>query len=287
MLRLKSSGPGKKVKLDWEARLKIAVGAAQGLAYLHHDCNPRIIHRDVKSSNILLDENFEAHLSDFGIAKSIPTAKTHASTYVLGTIGYIDPEYARTSRLNEKSDVYSFGIVLLELLTGKKAVDNESNLHQLVCSYQIISKHPFTFISVSEFIFLSMNCQILSKTDNNTVMEAVDPEVSVTCMDLAHVRKTFQLALLCTKHNPSERPTMHEVARVLISLQPLPPTTKQTLFPTKTLDYAQFVTDKGQNQNAKGQEEQQKAAETDVNSSDARWFVRFGEVMSEQHSLNQ
>lgn len=125
-------GPPKKVKLDWETRLKIAVGAAQGLAYLHHDCNPRIIHRDIKSSNILLDENFEARLSDFGIAKCIPTAKTHASTYVLGTIGYIDPEYARTSRLTEKSDVYSFGIVLLELLTGKKAVDNESNLLQMV-----------------------------------------------------------------------------------------------------------------------------------------------------------
>lgn len=113
--------------------MRIAVGAAQGLSYLHHDCNPRIIHRDVKSSNILLDENFEPRLSDFGIAKCISTAKTHASTYVLGTIGYIDPEYARTSRLNEKSDVYSFGVVLLELLTGKKAVDNESNLHQLVC----------------------------------------------------------------------------------------------------------------------------------------------------------
>jgi serine/threonine protein kinase len=120
------------VKLDWDTRLRIAVGAAQGLAYLHHDCNPRIVHRDVKSSNILLDEHFEAHLSDFGIAKTVPAAKTHASTYVIGTIGYIDPEYARTSRLNEKSDVYSFGIVLLELLTGLKAVDNDSNLHQLV-----------------------------------------------------------------------------------------------------------------------------------------------------------
>ena len=125
-------GPSKKVKLDWDTRLKIAVGAAQGLAYLHHDCNPRIVHRDVKSSNILLDEHFEARLSDFGIAKCVPAAKSHASTYVLGTIGYIDPEYARTSRLNEKSDVYSFGIVLLELLTGMKAVDNDSNLHQLV-----------------------------------------------------------------------------------------------------------------------------------------------------------
>lgn len=128
------TGPSKKVKLDWETRLKIAVGSAQGLAYLHHDCDPRIIHRDVKSSNILLDENFEAHLSDFGIAKCIPTTNSHTLTYVMGTIGYIDPEYARTSRLTEKSDVYSFGIVLLELLTGKKAVDNEANLHQLVSS---------------------------------------------------------------------------------------------------------------------------------------------------------
>ncbi|KAK4363417.1 hypothetical protein RND71_018658 [Anisodus tanguticus] len=112
-------GSSKNVKLDWETRLRIVVGAAQGLAYLHHDCNPRIIHRDVKSSNILVDENFEAHLSDFGVAKCIPTAKTHASTLVLGTIGYIDPEYARTSRVTEKSDVYSFGIVLLELLTER------------------------------------------------------------------------------------------------------------------------------------------------------------------------
>ncbi|KAF7833417.1 LRR receptor-like serine/threonine-protein kinase ERL1 [Senna tora] len=237
-------GPLKKVKLDWETRLRIAVGAAEGLAYLHHDCNPRIIHRDIKSSNILLDENFEPHLSDFGIAKSISTTRTHASTYVLGTIGYIDPEYAQTSRLNEKSDVYSFGVVLLELLTGKKAVDNESNLHQL----------------------------ILSKADNNTVMEAVDPEVSVTCMDLAHVKKTFQLALLCTKRNPSDRPTMHEVARVLVSLLPSPPT-KTCSAPVKTADYARFVIEKGRQQRMELLHSKQ-----ENNSSDAQWFVRFGDV---------
>lgn len=126
------AGPTKKKKLDWDTRLQIALGAAQGLAYLHHDCSPRIIHRDVKSSNILLDKDFEAHLTDFGIAKSLCTSKSHTSTYIMGTIGYIDPEYARTSRLTEKSDVYSYGIVLLELLTGRKAVDNESNLHHLV-----------------------------------------------------------------------------------------------------------------------------------------------------------
>ncbi|KAL6004747.1 hypothetical protein ACLOJK_005303 [Asimina triloba] len=232
-------GPSKKVKLDWETRLKIAVGAAQGLSYLHHDCNPRIIHRDVKSSNILLDGNFEAHLSDFGIAKCISSAKTHASTYVMGTIGYIDPEYARTSRINEKSDVYSFGIVLLELLTGKKAVDNDYNLHQL----------------------------ILSKAGDNTVMDAVDSEVSVTCMDLNLVRKTFQLALLCTKRQPSERPTMHEVARVLVSLLPAPPSNKPCLAAPKVVNYSQYVV---------GADGKQHGIQ-DNDSSDARWFVRFGE----------
>ncbi|KAL5195124.1 LRR receptor-like serine/threonine-protein kinase ERL1 [Glycine soja] len=235
-----------KVKLDWETRLRIAVGAAEGLAYLHHDCNPRIVHRDIKSSNILLDETFEAHLSDFGTAKCISTTRTHASTYVLGTIGYIDPEYARTSRLNEKSDVYSFGIVLLELLTGKKAVDNESNLHQL----------------------------ILSKADSNTVMEAVDPEVSITCIDLAHVKKTFQLALLCTKKNPSERPTMHEVARVLVSLLPSP-LSKILAPPAKKFDYAHFVIEKGQQRKVEEQKPQQ-----DNILPNAQWFVRFGDVIS-------
>ncbi|XP_047167133.1 LRR receptor-like serine/threonine-protein kinase ERL1 [Vigna umbellata] len=239
-------GPS-KVKLDWETRLRIAVGAAEGLAYLHHDCNPRIVHRDIKSSNILLDENFEAHLSDFGTAKCISTSRTHASTYVLGTIGYIDPEYARTSRLNEKSDVYSFGIVLLELLTGKKAVDNESNLHQL----------------------------ILAKADNNTVMEAVDAEVSITCIDLAHVKKTFQLALLCTKKNPSDRPTMHEVARVLVSLLPSPPS-KILAPPAKKFDYAHFVIEKGQPRKVEAQPQQE-----DNNSTNAQWFVRFGDVISQ------
>ncbi|CAH9090836.1 unnamed protein product [Cuscuta epithymum] len=235
------AGPSKKVKLDWDTRLKIAVGAAQGLAYLHHDCNPIIIHRDVKSSNILLDEDFVARLSDFGIAKCMSSTKGHTSTYVLGTIGYIDPEYARTSRLTEKSDVYSFGIVLLELLTGKKPVDNDLNLHQL----------------------------ILSKADDNTVMEAVDTEVSVTCTDLTHVSKTFQLALLCTKRVPTERPTMHEVARVLTSFLPPPPEKPYVAAP-KSFNYAQFLLGNGQPENHR----------EDGNSNDAQWTVRFGEAIS-------
>ncbi|KAL7146447.1 hypothetical protein ABFS83_06G041800 [Erythranthe nasuta] len=246
-------GPSKKVKLDWEMRLKVAVGAAQGLAYLHHDCNPRIIHRDVKSSNILLDGNFEAHLSDFGIAKCLPTTKTHAFTYVLGTIGYIDPEYARTIRLTEKSDVYSFGIVLLELLTGKKAIDNDLNLHQL------------------------------SKADDDTLMDAVDPEVSITCTDLSHVRKAFQLALLCTKQHPTARPTMHEVRNVLVSLLPSPPKKNTTCSTnTKSVDYAQFVVGKEQQPHhlQTPQQQQQQLQQDNSSSSDAQWYVRFGEVIS-------
>lgn len=106
-------------------------------------------------------------------------------------------------------------------------------------------------------------------------MEAVDPEVSVTCMDMTYVKKTFQLALLCTKRNPTERPTMHQVARVLVSL--LPATPVKPCSATKTIDYAKFVTDKEQQPKMI---HQQQVAQRDNNSSDAQWFVRFGEVIS-------
>ncbi|KAK4353266.1 hypothetical protein RND71_028784 [Anisodus tanguticus] len=243
-------GPTKKKKLDWGTRLRIALGSAQGLAYLHHDCSPRIIHRDVKSSNILLDKDFEAHLTDFGIAKSLCTSKTYTSTYIMGTIGYIDPEYARTSRLTEKSDVYSYGIVLLELLTGRKAVDNESNLHHM----------------------------ILTKAANNAVMETVDPEITATCKDLGDVKKVFQLALLCSKRQPAERPTMHEVARVLESLVPVaetkqPNPTLPALLPSAKVpcymdEYVNLKTPHLVNCSS-------------ISTSDAQLFLKFGEVISQ------
>ncbi|CAI9118741.1 OLC1v1020345C2 [Oldenlandia corymbosa var. corymbosa] len=124
-----------KEPLDWNTRMKIAAGAAKGLEYLHDKANPPVIYRDLKSSNILLDEGFHPKLSDFGLAKLGPVGdKTHVSTRVMGTYGYCAPEYAMTGQLTLKSDVYSFGVVFLELITGRKAIDNTraSGEHNLV-----------------------------------------------------------------------------------------------------------------------------------------------------------
>ena len=105
--------------------MKIALDAAKGLEYLHDKANPPVIYRDLKSSNILLDKEFNAKLSDFGLAKLGPTGdKSHVSSRVMGTYGYCAPEYQRTGQLTVKSDVYSFGVVLLELITGRRAIDN-------------------------------------------------------------------------------------------------------------------------------------------------------------------
>ncbi|XP_074566257.1 phytosulfokine receptor 1-like [Curcuma longa] len=109
--------------LNWEIRLQIARGAARGLAYLHQSCDPHILHRDIKSSNILVDESFEAHLADFGLARLILPHETHVTTDLVGTLGYIPPEYAQSPVATFKGDVYSFGVVLLELLTGRRPVD--------------------------------------------------------------------------------------------------------------------------------------------------------------------
>ncbi|VAI61567.1 unnamed protein product [Triticum turgidum subsp. durum] len=240
----------KKTKLDWEARLQIALGTAQGLAYLHHDCSPRIIHRDVKSKNILLDKDYVAHLADFGIAKSVCISKTHTSTYVMGTIGYIDPEYARTSRLNEKSDVYSYGIVLLELLTGKKPVDNECNLHHL----------------------------ILSKATDNTVMEMVDPDITATCKDLGEVKRMFQLALLCSKRQPSDRPTMHDVVHVLSCLvcPEAPPKPAQPPASPQSSTAPSYV-----NEYVSLRSGSALSCANSSSASDAELFLKFGEAISQ------
>lgn len=109
--------------MDWASRMQIALGSAKGLAYLHEDCHPRIIHRDIKTSNILLDSNWEAKVADFGLAKLSSDNNTHVSTRVMGTFGYLAPEYASSGKLTEKSDVFSFGVMLLELISGKRPMD--------------------------------------------------------------------------------------------------------------------------------------------------------------------
>ncbi|KAB1218018.1 Serine/threonine-protein kinase PBS1 [Morella rubra] len=127
--------PPDKKRLDWNTRMKIAAGAAKGLEYLHDKANPPVIYRDLKCSNILLGEDYQPKLSDFGLAKLGPVGdKTHVSTRVMGTYGYCAPEYAMTGQLTLKSDVYSFGVVLLEIITGRKAIDNSkaAGEHNLV-----------------------------------------------------------------------------------------------------------------------------------------------------------
>ncbi|CAL5091142.1 unnamed protein product [Urochloa decumbens] len=118
-------GKGRPV-MEWTVRLRIALGAAKGLAYLHEECDPKIIHRDIKSANILLDNNFEAMVADFGLAKLTSVNHTHVSTRVMGTFGYLAPEYASSGKLTEKSDVFSYGVMLLELLTGRRPGDRSS-----------------------------------------------------------------------------------------------------------------------------------------------------------------
>ncbi|KAH9616767.1 hypothetical protein KSS87_000243 [Heliosperma pusillum] len=109
--------------LTWDVRIKIAIGTAKGLAYLHEGLEPKVVHRDVKSSNILLDKNWNAKVSDFGLAKLLGSEASYVTTRVMGTFGYVSPEYASTGMLNEGSDVYSFGVLLMELITGRCPVD--------------------------------------------------------------------------------------------------------------------------------------------------------------------
>ncbi|XP_052295451.1 proline-rich receptor-like protein kinase PERK9 isoform X2 [Citrus sinensis] len=190
-------GEGRPV-LDWATRVKIAAGAARGLAYLHEDCHPRIIHRDIKSSNILLDNNFEAQVSDFGLAKLALDANTHVTTRVMGTFGYMAPEYASSGKLTEKSDVFSFGVVLLELITGRKPVD---------------ASQPLGDESLVEWARPLLSHAL----ENEEFDNLADPRLGENYVE-GEMFRMIEAAAACVRHSAAKRPRMGQVVRVFDSL---------------------------------------------------------------------
>ncbi|PRQ49175.1 putative transferase, protein kinase RLK-Pelle-LRR-XI-1 family [Rosa chinensis] len=181
--------------LEWEMRYKIAVEAAKGLCYLHHDCSPLIIHRDIKSYNILLDSNFEAHIADFGLAKYFQGPTDCMSSFA-GTFGYIAPEYGHTMKVDEKIDVYSFGVVLLELITGRKPVV------ELV--EEVMNIVSWVRKTTSE---------IPQSSTTSSVLTVVDSRLSG--FPLASVEHVFKIAMMCVDNHSPARPTMREVVYFL------------------------------------------------------------------------
>ncbi|XP_065006915.1 receptor-like serine/threonine-protein kinase ALE2 isoform X1 [Musa acuminata AAA Group] len=182
----------KKGPLDWDARMRIALGAARGLAYLHEDSNPHVIHRDFKASNILLEEDFTAKVTDFGLAREASEGSQHISTQVMGTFGYVAPEYAMTGHLLVKSDVYSYGVVLLELLSGRKPV------------YMSESEGPENLVTWARSLLAS----------REGVEKLMDPSLHGKC-DLDDVARVAAIASMCVHAEPSQRPFMGEVVQAL------------------------------------------------------------------------
>ncbi|KGN51804.1 proline-rich receptor-like protein kinase PERK13 [Cucumis sativus] len=181
--------------LDWSKRLKIALGSAKGLAYLHEDCHPRIIHRDIKSANILLDDAFEAQVADFGLAKLTNDTNTHVSTRVMGTFGYMAPEYASSGKLTDRSDVFSFGVVLLELITGRKPVD---------------STQPLGDESLVEWA----RPHLLHALETGEFDGLVDPRLGKQYVE-SEMFRMIEAAAACVRHSAPKRPRMVQVVRAI------------------------------------------------------------------------
>nr|XP_016459499.1 PREDICTED: BRASSINOSTEROID INSENSITIVE 1-associated receptor kinase 1-like isoform X2 [Nicotiana tabacum] len=179
--------------LEWSIRKRIALGSARGLAYLHDHCDPKIIHRDVKAANILLDEEYEAVVGDFGLAKLMDYKDTHVTTAVRGTIGHIAPEYLSTGKSSEKTDVFGYGVMLLELITGQRAFD----LARLA--------------NDDDVMLLDWVKGLLKDKKYETLVDA-DLQGNY---EEEEVEQLIRVALLCTGSSPMERPKMSEVVRML------------------------------------------------------------------------
>ncbi|KAK8960454.1 Protein NSP-INTERACTING KINASE 3 [Platanthera guangdongensis] len=178
--------------LNWPRRKGIALGTARGLLYLHEQSDPKIIHRDVKAANILLDEDFEAIVGDFGLAKLLDHRESHVTTAVRGTVGHIAPEYLSTGQSSEKTDVFGFGILLLELITGQKAVDFGRAVNQKGVMLDWVKKIH----------------------QNKTLSLMVDKDLKNN-YDRVELEEMVQVALLCTQYHAARRPKMSEVLRML------------------------------------------------------------------------
>ncbi|KAG8364327.1 hypothetical protein BUALT_Bualt19G0117200 [Buddleja alternifolia] len=181
--------------MDWPTRLRIAMGSAKGFAYLHEDCHPRIIHRDIKAANILLEDNFEAKVADFGLAKLSSDTNTHVSTRIMGTFGYLAPEYAQSGKLTEKSDVYSYGIMLLELITGRRPVDITRG------------DDDDTLIDWARPILVQV-------AEGGSFEKLVDPKLENN-YDHQEMLRMVACAGACIRHSARRRPKMSQIVRAL------------------------------------------------------------------------
>ncbi|KAJ3695283.1 hypothetical protein LUZ60_000660 [Juncus effusus] len=179
--------------LNWDNRMKIILGTAKALAYLHEAIEPKVVHRDIKSSNILIDHEFNGKVSDFGLAKLLGAGKSHVTTRVMGTFGYVAPEYANTGMLNEKSDVYSFGIVLLETVTGRDPVDYA---------------RPVNEVNLVDWLKVMVSSR---KSE-----EVVDPLLEVK-PSTRSLKRALLVALRCVDPDSEKRPNMGQVVRMLES----------------------------------------------------------------------
>eukprot|EP00253_Pinus_taeda_P008578 PITA_08578 len=183
--------PNKRADLDWQKRYNIILGVARGLLYLHQDSQLRIVHRDIKASNILLDDKLNPKIADFGLAKLFSEDETHVSTRAAGTLGYMAPEYALCGQLSVKADVYSFGVVLLEIVTGRKN----------------------TAFNLSSEMEILLGWVWNSYTRGNSV-QIIDPTIIETCNEEQVVR-CIHVGLLCTQADSSLRPLMATVILML------------------------------------------------------------------------
>ncbi|KAJ1396754.1 Serine-threonine/tyrosine-protein kinase, catalytic domain [Sesbania bispinosa] len=189
-------GPNRGSSLTWHLRLRIAIDVARALEYLHEHSNPPVVHRDLKSSNVLLDSNLNAKLSDFGLA--IASGMQHKNMKMSGTLGYVAPEYISHGKLTDKSDVYAFGVLLLELLTGRKPMENmSSDQYQSLVSWAMPQL-----------------------TDRSKLPSILDPVIRDT-MDLKHLYQVAAVAVLCVQAEPSYRPLITDVLHSLIPLVPV------------------------------------------------------------------